>query len=655
MCGFVGFWEQGIHSKSPLQILKQMSDVIIHRGPDAGLQWFDPDAGIGLAHRRLSIVDLSDAGAQPMQSIDGRYVIVFNGEVYNFNEIRKELECAKFVLSWRGHSDTEVMLAAISAWGIEEALSKFTGMFAFALWDKADRQLTLARDRFGEKPLYYGWVDNTLVFGSELKGLKKHPAFKTVAIDRDALHLYIRHNNINAPHTIYKNIYKLSPASYIQFGHDECRVNSKASAKIYWSLSEAINIGKKGVSLLDANQAKQGLDSLLRKVISDQMVADVPLGAFLSGGVDSSTIVALMQAQSNRPIKTFTIGFHEDAYNEAEHAKAVAKHLGTDHTEWYITPKEILDVIPNLPALYDEPFADSSQIPTYLVSQMTRKHVTVSLSGDAGDELFGGYNRYFQAEKIWNKLNYIPVSMRKMLQDCIVSCSPSSLDALGKVASILSLGKLKHKNIGDKLHKLSGLFAFENKIDIYKYLISQWDNPSLILSQGKEPLTLLDMPEKWPENITFTELMMYLDTLIYLPGDILTKVDRAAMGVSLETRVPFLDHNVAEFAWKLPLNMKIRDGKGKWLLRQVLYDYVPQSLIERPKQGFGLPIDTWLRTSLKDWASDLLDPVKLRQQGYFNADVISRFWSEHLSGKRNWQHKIWTILMFQAWLEKQDF
>lgn len=646
MCGIAGFINKNNYFCWD-ECLQKMTTSLIHRGPDDGGAWVDKEAGIALGHRRLSILDLSPAGHQPMHSISGRYVIVFNGEIYNHNEIRKELEGLS-AHQWAGHSDTEVILASVEEWGMEEAVKRFTGMFAIALWDRKERVLSIVRDRLGEKPLYYGWIGNTFVFASELKALRAHPLWEG-EINRDVLALQMRHNYIPAPYSIYKGIYKLLPGTIAKIVMGDKNVIPEP----YWSAKEIAVYGTVHPFFGSEAETVEQLDRLLRDSIARQMVADVPLGAFLSGGVDSSTVVALMQAQSTRPVKTFTIGFNESGYNEAEDAKKVARHLGTEHTELYISPREAMAVIPKLPTLYDEPFSDSSQIPTFLVSQMARRHVTVSLSGDGGDELFGGYNRYFSGRKIWNKIRIVPRPLRGLVAKMITSASPQRLNRVAEAFSSIMPGELRAGRAGDKLHKLAGIIDKESPEALYKELVSHWKFPSSVVLNSHEPPTVITDNSQWADLNDFTLRMMYLDTMTYLPDDILVKVDRAAMGVSLETRVPFLDHNVVEFAWKLPLSLKVRNGQGKWILRQVLYKYVPAELIERPKMGFGVPIDTWLRGPLCEWAEDLLNEDRLRQEGFFEPSPIREKWVEHLSGKRNWQYHLWDVLMFQAWLDEQ--
>ena len=646
MCGFSGFFSSKYLPQNTEQTLIAMGRSISHRGPDDSGQWWDADAGIGLSHRRLSILDLSPAGHQPMLSGDGRFVIAFNGEIYNHLTLRSELEKVAGV-DWRGHSDTETLLAAIVAWGVDATLKKLVGMFAFALWDRADRTLTLARDRLGEKPLYYGLQNDVFMFGSELKALKAHPAFRG-EIERDVLTLYLRHNYIPSPYSIFKGIHKLPPGSYLQIN-----AAFDPDIKAYWSVSETAESGQKNQFAGSEAEAREKLEQLLAQSISGQMMADVPLGAFLSGGVDSSTVVALMQTLSNKPVKTFTIGFREEGYNEAEYAHAVAKHLGSEHTELYVSPQQAMAVIPDLPHIYDEPFADSSQIPTWLVSKLAREQVTVSLSGDGGDELFGGYNRYFMGQSIWNKLDRLPLVIRGSLAGAMTSIPPERWNSvMGKVEHLLP-SKLRFGNPGDKLHKLAGVLASDSPESLYLGLVSLWENPSNIVLNSQEPLTMLTDRKQWPEVSDFVQRMMAMDTLTYMPDDILVKVDRAAMSLGLETRVPFLDHRVVEFAWRLPLSMKINNGQGKHLLRQVLYKHVPETLIERPKMGFGIPLDSWLRGPLREWAESLLDEHRLKQEGFFNVAAVRIKWQEHLSGQRNWQYHLWGVLMFQAWLEQQ--
>lgn len=624
-----------------------MGQAIIHRGPDDGGQWWDADAGIGLSHRRLSIVDLSPAGHQPMVSACGRFVIAFNGEIYNHLKLRKELVAffqGKNCLAWRGHSDTETLLAAIATWGVEAALKKCVGMFAFALWDRENRCLILARDRLGEKPLYYGWQGDSFLFGSELKALKVHPAFQA-EVNRDALALLMRHNYIPTPYCIWQGINKLQPGCFLTLA----RGQRDQVITQYWSGKSIVEAGVASQFKGGADEAVNVLESLLLDAVGQQMMADVPLGAFLSGGVDSSAIVALMQVQSSRPVRTFTIGFNEAQYNEAEHAKAVARHLHTDHTELYVTAEDAMNVIPKLPMLYDEPFSDSSQIPTFLVSQMACQHVTVSLSGDGGDELFCGYNRYLLGNRLWGKLSRLPVSLRHVMAGGLTRLSPSTWNRLTS-----PIGRyLGSVNLGDKIHKGAEVLDSRSIDELYLQLVSHWSNPTNLVLGANEPFTLLTDVTQQPVTSCDIDRMMALDMLSYLPDDILVKVDRAGMGVSLETRVPFLDHRVVEFAWQLPMQYKLREGVGKWALRQVLYKHVPQALIDRPKMGFGVPIDVWLRGPLQSWAENLLNESRLQHEGFFNPLLVKEKWLEHLSGKRNWQYYLWDVLMFQAWLESE--
>lgn len=645
MCGITGTLS---HQTLSSEHLSNMANAMPHRGPDDSGIWHDKDAGIGLAHRRLAIVDLSPAGHQPMHSTSERYVIAFNGEIYNHNKLRAELEKANTAPNWRGHSDTETLLAAFEAWGIEATLQRCIGMFAIALWDKETQTLTLARDRLGEKPLYYGWQGDTFLFGSELKALKIHPAFRA-DIHRDALCLFMRHNYIPAPYSIYQGIHKLLPGTWLQVS----RAQREPHIKTYWSGVDISRQGKANPFTGSPEDAVNALENLLKDAIAQQMMADVPLGAFLSGGIDSSTVVALMQAQSSQPIKTFSIGFHEALYNEAAHAKAVAQHLGTDHTELYVTPDDCMQVIPRLPTLYDEPFADSSQIPTFLVSQLARQHVTVSLSGDAGDELFAGYNRYQLTADTWAKLSRIPRPIRQWAAKAITSVSPTSWNRIASTLKSVIPAFGQWANMGDKLHKGAGVMTSHSATDLYLGMVSGWQHPTDVIIGGTEPATFLTGHLPDLSHLNTVERMMVLDLLTYLPDDILCKVDRAAMGVSLESRVPFLDHRVVEFACSVPLEYKLRDNQTKWVLRQVLYRHVPKELIERPKMGFGVPIDSWLRGPLRDWAEDLLDESRLRQDGYFNPAPIRQKWKEHLSRQRNWQYHLWDVLMFQAWLQAQ--
>lgn len=647
MCGLAGYLDSGgsFGTQNGIVLLGRMASVLAHRGPDDAGGWVE--GSVALGHRRLAILDLSPAGHQPMHSADGRYVLVFNGEIYNHLDLRIQLGNAGAAPAWRGYSDTETMLAVISAWGIENALRRFVGMFAFALWDREEFRLILARDRIGEKPLYYGWQGKTFLFGSELKALAAHPAWAP-EVAREALTLFMRHGYVPEPWSIYRGVRKLPPGCWLELRPNET-AGRMPEPRFYWSAQSTVKEGSRS-RITESAVALIELEQRLGRAISRQCIADVPLGAFLSGGVDSSTVVALMQAQSSRPVRTFTIGFHEADYNEAEHAKAVARHLGTDHTELYVTAEEAQAVIPYLPDLYDEPFADPSQIPTHLVARIARQHVTVALSGDGGDELFGGYNRYLLGRKIWRHIGLLPVSFRSVVGRVVAGVSPQRWDSLLNTIGVLLPQRIRVNQSGDRLHKLAAMLDAANSDALYRHLVSQQHEPAAVVIGGSEPTTWADEQLAETNRSDFTERMMFHDLVGYLPGDILTKVDRAAMGVSLETRIPLLDHEVVEFAWRVPQSMKFRDGQGKWLLRQLLYKYVPRELIERPKQGFGVPLDRWLRGPLRDWAEFLLDPGRLR--AYLNPAPIRKKWEEHLSGRRNWHYWLWGVLMFQGWLHR---
>lgn len=666
MCGLTGFWRLVVGAtECELEGMAfKMAGSLAHRGPDDAGSWADSSEGVALGHRRLAVVDLTPAGHQPMNSPSGRYIIAFNGEIYNHISLRTNLELDGTAPSWRGHSDTETLLAAFDVWGIEKTLKCCVGMFAFALWDRKNRTLSLGRDRFGEKPLYYGWVgsrsDRAFIFSSELKALKAYSSFDA-SVCRESLAQYLRFLYVPAPRSIYNEIYKLEPGCLLTvtnkppFEAPERPLRpgmSHHSVEIHrwWSLARVVEASSNN-QITDQTEALRLLENQLAQTVSSQMLADVPLGAFLSGGVDSSTIVALMQRQSSRSIKTFTIGFDVATFNEAHHALEVARHLRTDHHEIQVTSQMAQNVIPHLPYIYDEPFADSSQIPTYLICQAARQHVTVALSGDAGDELFGGYNRHLWGPRVWSIIERWPYSARQALSGVLATLPAQGWDLLSRPLGVMRLG--------EKLHKLSlALHQTQSADDLYRNLVSEWHHPNeLVLgSDGEsysEPASLIDDPLPTIGVATNGLRMMYRDATSYLPDDILCKVDRAAMSCGLETRVPFLDHRVVELAWRLPLHMKVRGDYGKWALRQVLFNHVPRELIERPKSGFAIPLAQWIRGPLRDWAEELLNEQELYNQGYLNPKPIRQCWAQHLSGRREHTQRLWAVLMFQAWLKAQ--
>jgi asparagine synthase (glutamine-hydrolysing) len=648
MCGISGFLDLScVNSADELRsITMRMADTMRHRGPNDGGAWADADAGIALSMRRLAILDLSPTGHQPMESFRGRYIIVFNGEIYNYDDLRDELSSGTEAYQFRGNSDTEVMLAAFETWGVEQSVSRFNGMFAFAVWDRQDRSLTLGRDRFGEKPLYYCRIGRQFIFGSELKALQAHPGFSG-EVDRSAVALYLRHACIPSPYSIYTNTRKLPPATLLKVSAGDLA----STPHPYWSLNKIIHDSISSPLKCCEQEAVEQLEWILRDSVRIRMRSDVPLGAFLSGGIDSSTVVSLMQAQSRGRVKTFSIGNHDREFDEAAEAGMIARHLGTDHTELYVTSAEAMAVIPLLPRIYDEPFADCSQIPTFLVSQLAREQVTVSLSGDGGDELFGGYNRHAWGDVLSRRLHLLPLSLRKLGAASVRRVPPGTWDFLFQACKPATPVRWQLRMPGYKIHKLASIVESPDVHNIYEKLVSHWSDPEKIVPGASEPETCLSgVGHQHLPSVA--EEMMYLDTLTYLPDDILVKLDRATMAVSLEGRVPLLDHRVAEFAWRLPLSMRIRQRQGKWILRQVLYRYVPHEMVDRPKSGFGIPLAIWLRGPLRDWAGSLLDERRLRQEGYFNAAPILKAWQEHLSGRVNWEYHLWSVLMFQAWLDE---
>ena len=624
--------------------LEAMTAVIAHRGPDGAGTWIAPDGRVGLGHRRLSIIDLSSAGFQPMASASGRYTVSFNGEIYNFGSLRKELEVAG--IRFHSHSDTEVMLAAFDAWGVSFALTRLTGMFALAVWDASEATLWIARDRLGIKPLYYSIQDGELTFASELRALVVWKG-KIPPVSAEGLTEYLRLGYVPGPISIFEGIQKLPPGCYAVY-----RAGQLSSPQAYWKLAEVVRAGM-DQPITDTTQALDTLEEKLYAAVASHMVSDVPLGAFLSGGIDSSTVVALMQIQSSSPIKTFSIGFQERGYDEAQHAAAVAKYLGTEHTELYVSDSDARSIIPQLPDIYDEPFADPSQIPTFLVSKLAREHVTVALSGDGGDELFAGYNRYVFVARFWQRLQLMPLSMRRMAAHGLLSAKPEAWDIFFKHATPFLPRNLVPALPGQKMHKIASILPSSTLLSVHSQLVAQWANPQTLLNPNWYHKGLLWQDQLSPyEGLSAAQQQMVWDTQTYLVDDILTKVDRASMRVGLEARVPLLDHNVVEFAWRIPMSMKLKDGSGKWLLKQLLYRHVPQALVERPKMGFSVPVDAWLRGTLREWAETYLAEDRVRSEGFFDARVVRQTWEQHLKAEIDAGGPIWTLLMFQIWLEK---
>ena len=644
MCGFTGFLSKdnslGVQQRRKMGA--DMLQTIAHRGPDAGDIWQDPDAGCLLAHRRLSIIDLSAEGAQPMESASGRYIMAYNGEVYNFLELRRDCEAKGTV--FRGRSDTEVMLATIEAYGLNQALQKFNGMFAFALWDRKERTLHLARDRMGKKPLYVGWAGKTLVFGSELKALRAHPDF-SAALNKDALTLYMRHACVPSPHCIYENVWSLPAGHRLKIDLESLAPaqNLSADMEAYWDHTEAMSTARmrKDENLSD-DQAIAEFEALLGTCVEERMISDVPLGAFLSGGIDSSAVTALMQSRASKPVKTYSVGFQEAGFDESVYAAKVAAHLGTDHHEIKLGGRDALDVIPLLSTIYDEPFADISAIPTYLVCKFARADVTVALSGDGGDEMLGGYNRHVMGPKLWRRMRTMPKFARGILGALIRTVPPAQWSRALK----------NLPQAGTRVHKIADILSKGSEREIYMSLLSTFDDPASLVKGGGEPQIPLTDPAKQTNGLSFAEKMMLWDSMCYLPDDILVKVDRASMAVSLEARAPLLDKRIFDYSWSLPERFKIRNGQGKWLLREVLARHVPRELFERPKQGFAMPVGDWLTGELREWAEVLLDERAMQADGILDAKIVQKLWADHKAGRGNHAERLWTILMFQGWKEK---
>jgi asparagine synthase (glutamine-hydrolysing) len=649
MCGIIGIW--GLEDNLS-ETLTKATKRIEYRGPDSSGIWYDNYAKIGLAHVRLSILDLSDSGKQPMISSSGRYVIVFNGEIYNHLEIREELNRIHN-RNWRGSSDTETILMAIEEWGYLKTLGKLNGMFAFGIWDLQEKQLFLTRDRMGEKPLYWGWINKLFVFGSDLNVFKSINS-SMPTIDRNALNLFLKYSYIPAPYSIYKGINKLEPGKYLIISNEELENNvCDLNINSYWSMYDTVKSSVSNKFSGGFEDAVKLVSNQINSSVSMQMLSDVPVGAFLSGGIDSSTIVAFMQENSKTPIQTFTIGFDDKSYDEALNAKKVANYIGTNHTELILNSNILIDTIPKLPSIYSEPFADSSQIPTFLVSQLAKQYVKVVLSGDGGDEIFGGYNRYLSVSNLWNPIQNIPFPLRRSIGNLLTKSNSSRIHNFYQKILPLLPAKFHVSNFNEKIDKITSAFVSSDYINYYQRLTSNIDKPGEIVIGSSEYPSILNSPENWPFTDSVEHKMMAIDSMTYLPDDILTKVDRASMANSLETRVPFLDYNLIELAWRLPLHFKINNGNGKCILKHILFSKIPKVLLERPKSGFAIPLEQWLRGPLRDWAHEYLNPDRIRREGFFHVEPIQKMWSEHLSCKKNWHHELWSILMFQQWLDNE--
>ena len=648
MCGIAGLLTSSLRAEEWVPQLSAMGNALSHRGPDDSGVWFDAQGGIGLTHRRLAILDPSPDGHQPMCSPSGKLTLVYNGEIYNYRELHRELINAG--ISFQGTSDTEVLLRALETWGLSLTLERITGMFSFALWNRETRTLTLARDRIGIKPLYYGFEKGHFFFSSELRPLRSLPFFSR-SINRDSIALFSQYNYIPSPYSIYHNVQKLQPGTYLTFSPSS---QNLPTPSVYWSSRECAQRGLAVPFTGSFNEAQEKLTHLLSTVIKEHMISDVPLGAFLSGGIDSSLVCALMQKQSTQAVKTFCIGLQEKGYNEATYAMEVSKHLGTDHTELYLSSDDILQKIPTILSCYDEPFADSSQLPTWVVSSMTRSQVTVALSGDGGDELFAGYVRYQHAENLWKRLSQIPPPLRMMATKLIRTFSTETWSTIATLLSPLIPRRFHQNHIGDKIHRIAAISSAHTPQDLYSLIVSHDSHPHLSVPGSQKLLTEQHQPDNWTISPSLTEQMMLLDLITYLPGDILTKVDRASMGVSLEARVPLLDHRIVEFAWSLPLEFKLYQGEGKRILHSLLAQHLPPNLFDRPKKGFGIPIGEWMKGPLREWSEELLSPERLKREGFWDVQRVQKKWKEHLAGKNFHDYFLWNILVFQNWLEKEN-
>lgn len=650
MCGLAGYWASAPRADLSDDLCRRMGEAIAPRGPDGWGVWRDAPAGLGLSHRRLAIQDVSDHGAQPMQR--RCLTLVFNGEIYNHFNLRRSLEVSDGSIRWHGSSDTETLLTGFAIWGVEETLSRAVGMFAFALWDSNIRTLTLGRDRFGEKPLYYGFQSGDLLFASDLAALKPHPSFEG-QVSAEVLPLFLRLHYVPTPYSIYSDLYKLPAGTCITFTAHDIAKGYSPEPKAYWSFTDAISKAKAKPFTGDFRAASEQVEAALETAVRRQMLSDVPLGVFLSGGIDSATIVSLMQAQSSGKVRTFTIGSKDAAYDESAIARAVAKHLGTEHTEMIVSPDDVIELVHLMPQVYSEPFADLSQLPTYLVSQLARAHVTVALSGDAGDEVFGGYNRYLAGANLWRLTQKLPGPLRRGASHLMQGVSARKWDSVFRLLKPAIPTKLRSRTPGASIHKFARAMRPKSDLDYYQALVSRWQNPSEVLDKGGHMPGPLSREALWQRGedlgLSFVERMMMMDTLTYMTDDVLAKVDRAAMAQGLETRVPFLDHELVELVWSLPHEMKVKDGKGKRVLREILSHHVPPAMVNLPKSGFGIPLGPWLRDSLRPWAEDLLSKKALEADGIFDAKAVHSIWEQHLSGEADAEALLWPILMFQAW------